>query len=146
MSAKLVPTFADKCCVVSTTDPHGCILGFLDQSRYYFLRVVPHLYLRDWVDPPQTHYSSENLVAPGIETGPLDLLPETLTTRPQRRSSCFQLSINIKLPMQKTYPSICLPPAALYGLGESTWMSSSRSYSSRFQLHTFIEINTMFQF
>jgi hypothetical protein len=34
LSTKLVPTFADKwCCVVSTTDPYGCIFGFLDWSR-----------------------------------------------------------------------------------------------------------------
>jgi hypothetical protein len=32
MSAKLVPTFADRGCrVVSATDPHGFILGFLDR-------------------------------------------------------------------------------------------------------------------
>jgi CBS-domain-containing membrane protein len=31
--AKLVPTFADRAChVVSVTDPHGRILGFLDGS------------------------------------------------------------------------------------------------------------------
>jgi hypothetical protein len=35
LSAKLVPTFADiGCRVVSPTDPHGRILGFLDRSRY----------------------------------------------------------------------------------------------------------------
>jgi hypothetical protein len=34
----------------------------------------------------QTHYFSENLVAPGIQPGPLDLQPRTLTTRPQRQS------------------------------------------------------------
>jgi hypothetical protein len=34
-----------------------------------------------------THYFSENLVAPVIEPGPLDLWPGTLTTRPQRWSS-----------------------------------------------------------
>jgi hypothetical protein len=32
--AKLVPTFADRGCrVVSATDPHGRILGFLDPKR-----------------------------------------------------------------------------------------------------------------
>jgi hypothetical protein len=47
LSAKLVPTFADKGCrVVSATDPYGCILSFLDQSRYYFLKVAPQLYPR----------------------------------------------------------------------------------------------------
>jgi hypothetical protein len=37
--------------VVSTTDPHGRILGFLDRSRYYFFQVAPRLSLRGWVDP-----------------------------------------------------------------------------------------------
>jgi hypothetical protein len=33
LSAKLVPTFADKWCrLVSTTDPYGRILGFLDRN------------------------------------------------------------------------------------------------------------------
>jgi hypothetical protein len=37
LSAKLVSTFADRVChVVSVTDPHGRILGFLDWSRYFF--------------------------------------------------------------------------------------------------------------
>jgi hypothetical protein len=37
LSAKLLPTFADKGChLVSVTDPYGCILGFLDRSRYFF--------------------------------------------------------------------------------------------------------------
>jgi hypothetical protein len=37
LSAKLVPTFADRGCrVVGARDPHGRILGFLVRSRYYF--------------------------------------------------------------------------------------------------------------
>jgi hypothetical protein len=37
MSAKLVTTLADRGCrVISATDPYGSILGFLDQSRYFF--------------------------------------------------------------------------------------------------------------
>jgi hypothetical protein len=52
MSAKLVPTFADRGChVVNTIDPHGCTLGFLNRSRYYFFQVAPQLYSRGWVDP-----------------------------------------------------------------------------------------------
>jgi hypothetical protein len=52
MSVKLVPTFADRGCrVVSATDLHGRILGFLDRSRYYFFQVAPQLYSRGWVDP-----------------------------------------------------------------------------------------------
>jgi hypothetical protein len=47
LSAKLVPTFADKeCHVVSVTDPCGRILGFLDRSRYFFFQVAPQLYSR----------------------------------------------------------------------------------------------------
>jgi hypothetical protein len=50
------------------------------------------------VDPvPSPYHFTENLVAPGIELGLLDLSPGTLTTRPQKRSrpdnhnqySCF---------------------------------------------------------
>jgi hypothetical protein len=38
MLAKLVPTFAGRGCrVVSETDPHGRILGFLDRSRYHLV-------------------------------------------------------------------------------------------------------------
>jgi hypothetical protein len=52
LSAKLVPTFADRgCCMVSATDPHGHIFGFLDRSHYYFFQVAPQLYSRGWVLP-----------------------------------------------------------------------------------------------
>jgi hypothetical protein len=52
LSAKLVPAFADRAChVVSVTDPYGHVLGFLNQSRYFFFQVVPELYSRGWVDP-----------------------------------------------------------------------------------------------
>jgi hypothetical protein len=44
---EVVPTFADKGYrLVSATDPHGCILGFLDRSRYYFYQEAPQLYSR----------------------------------------------------------------------------------------------------
>jgi hypothetical protein len=40
--AKLVLTSADRSChVVSVTDPYGCILGFLDRSRYHSFQVAP---------------------------------------------------------------------------------------------------------
>jgi hypothetical protein len=49
LSAKLVPTFADRGChLVSVTGPHGHILGFLDRSCYLFFQV-------EWT-PFQTHY------------------------------------------------------------------------------------------
>jgi high-affinity nickel permease len=46
LSAKLLPTFADRGCrVVSATDPHSRILGFLDRitfpfSHYYYNIVI----------------------------------------------------------------------------------------------------------
>jgi CBS-domain-containing membrane protein len=52
LSAKLMPTFADReCHVVSVTDPYGRILGFLDRSRYFFIQEAPQLYSQGWVDP-----------------------------------------------------------------------------------------------
>jgi hypothetical protein len=37
--------------MVSATEPHGRIVGFLDQGRYYFFQVVPQLYSRGSMDP-----------------------------------------------------------------------------------------------
>jgi hypothetical protein len=37
--------------VTSVTDPYGCILGFLDRSRYFFFQVAPQLYSRGCADP-----------------------------------------------------------------------------------------------
>jgi hypothetical protein len=52
LSAKLIPTFADRgCCVVSTTDPYGRVHGFLYRSRYFFFQVAPQLYSRVWEHP-----------------------------------------------------------------------------------------------
>jgi hypothetical protein len=51
LSAKLVPTFADRGCrVISAVDSHGHILGFIDRSHYFF-QVGLQLYSRGWVDP-----------------------------------------------------------------------------------------------
>jgi CBS-domain-containing membrane protein len=39
LSAKCLPTFADKGChVVSVTDLYGRILGFIDRSRYFSIK------------------------------------------------------------------------------------------------------------
>jgi hypothetical protein len=39
LSAKSLPTFADRGChVVSVMDPYGRILGFLDRSRYFSIK------------------------------------------------------------------------------------------------------------
>jgi hypothetical protein len=46
----LVPTFVDRGNhVASATDLHGRILGFLDQSRYYFFQAASQL--RELVPP-----------------------------------------------------------------------------------------------
>jgi hypothetical protein len=58
---------------MSVMDPYSRILSFLDRSCYSFLQVAPQLYLQGWADPVPAHYLSENLVAPGIEPGLLDL-------------------------------------------------------------------------
>jgi hypothetical protein len=52
LSAKLVPTFADRGChMVSATDPYGRIIGLLDRSRYFFFQIAPQLYSQGRVDP-----------------------------------------------------------------------------------------------
>jgi hypothetical protein len=53
--------------VASATNPHGCILGFLNRMHYYFFQVAP-----EWT-PFETHYFSEKVVALRIEPGHLDL-------------------------------------------------------------------------
>jgi hypothetical protein len=50
LSAKLVPTLADRGChVVIVTDPYSRILAFLDRSRYFFFQVAPQLYSWGWM-------------------------------------------------------------------------------------------------
>jgi hypothetical protein len=39
------------CRVVSSEDPYGRNLGFLDCSLYFFFQIAPQLYSRGWVDP-----------------------------------------------------------------------------------------------
>jgi hypothetical protein len=59
--------------VVSVTGPYGRVLGFLDRSRYFSLKQLLNCtHKAEWT-PFQTHYFSENLVAPGIDPMPLDL-------------------------------------------------------------------------
>jgi hypothetical protein len=73
-SAKLLPTFADRGChVVSMTDPYSRNLDFLDRRHYFFFQVAPQLYSKSLWTPFQIHYFSENLVAPRMEAGSLDL-------------------------------------------------------------------------
>jgi hypothetical protein len=60
--------------MVSVTVLYDRILGFLDRSCYFFFfkYILNCTHKAEWT-PFQTHYFSENLVAPGIEPGPLDL-------------------------------------------------------------------------
>jgi hypothetical protein len=58
LSAKWLPTFADRGChVVSVTDLYGRILGFIDRSRYFSIKqLLSCTHEAEWT-PFQTHYS-----------------------------------------------------------------------------------------
>jgi hypothetical protein len=72
--AKLLSTFANRGRrVVSVTDPYGRIIGFLDRIHYLFFQVPLQFYSRGQANPVPDPLLLENLVAPGIEPGPLDL-------------------------------------------------------------------------
>jgi hypothetical protein len=59
--------------MVSMMDPYGRILGFLGWGRYFFFKVALNCaYKAEWT-LFQTCYFSVNLVASGIQPGPLDL-------------------------------------------------------------------------
>jgi hypothetical protein len=74
LSTKLAPNFADRAChVVSVTYPYGRILDFLDRRSYLSSRQLQNCTQEAEWTLFQTNYSSENLVAQGIEPGPLDL-------------------------------------------------------------------------
>jgi hypothetical protein len=48
--------FADRGChVVSVTDPYGRILGLLDRSRYFSIKLLSCAHEAEWI-PFQTHY------------------------------------------------------------------------------------------
>jgi hypothetical protein len=72
LSATLVPNLVDRWChIVSVTDPFGRILCLL-VATFSIKQLLNCTHEAEWT-PFQTHYFSENLVAPGIEPGPLDL-------------------------------------------------------------------------
>jgi hypothetical protein len=74
--------------VVSATDPHGSILGFLDRCRYFFFQVATHLYLRSRVDP----VPDPLLLRKSGSAGNL-----ILTTRTQRRSIIPNTMVKVKV-------------------------------------------------
>jgi hypothetical protein len=77
---EIVPTFADRgCCVVSATIPTVVNLGFLDRSRYCFLPSSSSV-VRTRLGGPRSRLTASQKIWKRRES------PETLTTRPQRRS------------------------------------------------------------
>jgi hypothetical protein len=76
------------CRVVSAADPLRSLISVFLTGAVIFLSSSSSFTIirADWT-PFQTHCYSENLVAPGIEPGISRLGPETMTTRPQGRSS-----------------------------------------------------------
>jgi hypothetical protein len=74
LSEKLVPPFVDReWHVVSVMDPYDRILDILEGSRYFSIKqLLSCTHEAKWT-PFQPHYFSENLIALGIELGPLDL-------------------------------------------------------------------------
>jgi hypothetical protein len=87
LSAKLVPTFADRRCqVISVTDSYGRVLGFLDQSRYFFFQVAPQLHLRGWEDLVTDSLLLRKSCSSGNRTPTSGSVTGIPTTRPQRRS------------------------------------------------------------
>jgi hypothetical protein len=59
--------------VVSVTDPYGRILGFHRPEPLRFLPSSSSVVLTRLSGPRSKSSTTENLVAPGIEPGPLDL-------------------------------------------------------------------------
>jgi hypothetical protein len=58
--------------MVSATNSPVVNFGFLDWGCYFLEIALNYPHEAEWT-PFQTHYFSKNLVAPGIELGPLDL-------------------------------------------------------------------------
>jgi hypothetical protein len=69
--------FADRgCLVVSVTDSHGRILGFLDRSLYYFFQVAPQLYSTRLNSRSRPTTSQKIWYLLESNPGPIDLYPE----------------------------------------------------------------------
>jgi hypothetical protein len=87
LSAKLVPTFADRGChVLSTKDPYGRILGFVDRSRYFFFQVASQFVLTR-LSGPRSRPTTSQKIWQRRESNPDPwICSHKLTTRPQRLS------------------------------------------------------------
>jgi hypothetical protein len=90
----LVPTFVDRG-VSSGYDsgiPTVVNISFLDRSRYfYFFQVAPHLSSQGLSGPRSKPTATQKIWQRWEpKAGPQSLLSGSLTTRPQRQSSCSQ--------------------------------------------------------
>jgi hypothetical protein len=73
-------------------------LSFLDQSRYLFFQVAPHLYSQELSGPDSRFNATQKIWQRWeLNPGPQDPQPRTLTTRPQRRSVYYNIYNIIKL-------------------------------------------------
>jgi hypothetical protein len=99
MSAKLVPTFADRGCrVVSATDLHSRTFGFLDRSHYYFFQVAPQLYSQGWVDSVPDPLFLRKSGSPGNRTRDLWICSQKLWPLDHRGGlRNFQLIRNLEI-------------------------------------------------
>jgi hypothetical protein len=79
------------------TDPSGRISRFSRQEPLLFYQVAPQFVLTRLSTPRSRPTKFFFLLVPGIEPGPPDLYPRTLTTRPQRRSGWLQTLPNSEL-------------------------------------------------
>jgi hypothetical protein len=86
----LVPTFVDR--EVSRGQHGGSLtvvnFSFLDQNRYFFFQVAPHLSSQGLSEPHSRSTATQKIWQhrESKNPGPLGLQPGNLTTRPQRWS------------------------------------------------------------
>jgi hypothetical protein len=88
LSAKLVPTFADRGVLCSQRGGSPTAVATI------FFQVARQLYSRLSGPRSRPTTSQKNPVVPGMKPGPLNLWPGTLSTRPQK-TYFFYYSISI---------------------------------------------------
>jgi hypothetical protein len=112
LSAKLVPTFADRVChVVSARSPHGRNFDFLDRSRYYFFQVAPQLFPRGSVDPVRDPLLLRKSGSAGNRTRDPCICSQKLATRQQGRSFLLYTYVEWYL-NYSSYRLLCHQPSA----------------------------------
>jgi hypothetical protein len=94
------------CCDVSTMDPYGRILDYLDRSRYFFFQIAPQLYSRGWVDPVPDPLLLRKYDSVGNRTRDLWMCSQEIWPR-DHRGGPNKLSSII---FCNLYFNICFPP------------------------------------